>query len=273
METYKDDPCTIFYPKKNAYESVDETQANLIAKMHKAIAIIQFKMESRNIARHPEFHMESRNLLHKIDYEKGTIEVDGKVYPLIDKNFPTVDPEHPYQLTAQEQKVLDQLTASFTSSQRLKRHIDCLLEHGSLYLVCNSNLLVHGSIPLNEDGSFREIEIEGRMYKGKAMFDKVTATYGRFTAEQAGGQVAVAEAHLAVIRHGTVDAEGLKTFSDRLSSVSCILAALLERDGGAHYVGPLGVLEADVLRLLALEGRVEGICADARSPLGLPERS
>ena len=175
METYKDDPCTIFYPKKNAYESVDEAQANLIAKMHKAIAIIQFKMESRNIGRHPEFHMDSRNLLHKIDYQKGTIEVDGKTYEMIDTCFPTIDPAHPYQMTPQEQKVLDQLTNSFITSQRLKRHIDCLLEHGSLYLVCNSNLLVHGSIPLNEDGSFREMEIEGRMYKGKALIDKVEA--------------------------------------------------------------------------------------------------
>jgi fructose-1,6-bisphosphatase-3 len=166
LEVYKDDPCKIFYPKKNAYESLDDAQASLIAKMHKAISIIQFKMESRNIARHPEFHMESRNLLHKIDFEKGTIEVDGKTYEMLDRNFPTIDPAHPYQLTAQEQRVVDQLTTSFTTSQRLARHIDCLLEHGSLYLVCNNNLLIHGGVPLNEDGSFREMEIEGRMYKG-----------------------------------------------------------------------------------------------------------
>lgn len=173
METYKDDPCTIFKPKKNVYESVDPVQAELIAKMHKAIAIIQFKMESRNIARHPEFHMEDRNLLHLIDYKKGTIKLDGKEYELLDKHFPTIDPENPYILTEKEQAIIDQLTESFAKSPRLARHIDCFLSHGSLYLVQNSNLLFHGSMPLNEDGSFKEMEIQGRMYKGKALFDKV----------------------------------------------------------------------------------------------------
>ena len=175
METYKDDPCTLFIPKKNAYETLDDSQSRLIAKMHKAVAIIQFKMESRNIARHPEFGMESRNLLHRIDFEKGTVEVDGVQYEMLDMNFPTVDPAHPYQLTPQEQRIIDQLTVSFTTSQRLTRHIDCLLEHGSLYLVCNSNLLFHASVPLNEDGSFRQMEIEGKMYGGKALIDKVEA--------------------------------------------------------------------------------------------------
>ncbi len=173
MEAYKDDPCTIFLPKKNAYESLDSNQAELIAKMHKAISVIQFKMESRNIARHPEFGMESRNLLHKVDYKKGTVEVDGKEYKMLDTNFPTIDPANPYKLTDQEQNIIDRLTESFVTSPRLARHIDCFLSHGSLYLVQNSNLLFHGSMPLNEDGSFKEMEIQGRNYKGKALFDKV----------------------------------------------------------------------------------------------------
>lgn len=175
MDTYGDDPCTLFKPKKNAYETLDQTQSDLIAKMHKAIAIIQFKMERRNISRHPEFNMESRNLLHLIDYDKGTITLDGTEYQLLDTNFPTIDPKDPYRLTGREQELIDQLTESFTGSQRLARHMDCLLSHGSLYKVYNKNLLCHGSIPLNEDGSFREMEVEGRIYKGKALFDKVDA--------------------------------------------------------------------------------------------------
>lgn len=175
METYKDDPCTVFMPKKNAYESVDKTQAELIAKMHKAITVIQFKMESRNIARHPEFNMEDRNLLHLIDWEKGTIALNGKEYALLDTNFPTIDPNDPYKLTEREQAIIDHLTESFVTSPRLAKHIDCFLSHGSLYLVHNSNLMFHGSIPLNEDGTFKEMEIQGRMYKGKALLDKVDA--------------------------------------------------------------------------------------------------
>lgn len=173
MDVYKDDPCTLFKPKKNAYESVDEAQQVVITKMHKAISIIQFKMEHRNILRHPDFGMDSRNLLHLIDYKKGTIKLDGKEYKLLDSNFPTIDPDDPYKLTDKEQEIIDQLTISFQTSQRLAKHIECMLSHGALYLVHNNNLMCHGSIPLNDDGTFKEMLISGKPYKGKALFDKV----------------------------------------------------------------------------------------------------
>ncbi|MBR4660175.1 MAG: fructose-1,6-bisphosphatase [Bacteroidales bacterium] len=173
MKTYGDDPCTLFLPKKNEYERLDESQVALIAKMHKAIAIIQFKMEKRVIARNPGFGMESRNLLHLIDKEKGTITIDGKTYNLLDTNFPTIDPEHPYQLTAEEQDVIDRLTRSFETSEKLRRHMSCFLDHGSLYLVRNNNLLFHGSVPLNPDGTFKPMTIDGKQYAGRKLFDKV----------------------------------------------------------------------------------------------------
>ena len=173
MKTYGDDPCTLFLPKKNEYERLDESQVALIAKMHKAIAIIQFKMESRVIARNPGFGMESRNLLHLIDKEKGTITIDGKTYNLLDTNFPTIDPEHPYELTDEEQDVIDRLTRSFETSEKLRRHMSCFLDHGSLYLVHNNNLLFHGSVPLNPDGTFKPMNIDGKQYAGRKLFDKV----------------------------------------------------------------------------------------------------
>lgn len=173
MKTYGDDPCTLFLPKKNEYERLDESQVALIAKMHKAIAIIQFKMEKRVIARNPGFGMESRNLLHLIDKEKGTITIDGKTYNLLDTNFPTIDPEHPYQLTDEEQDVIDRLTRSFETSEKLRRHMSCFLDHGSLYLVRNNNLLFHGSVPLNPDGTFKPMTIDGKQYAGRKLFDKV----------------------------------------------------------------------------------------------------
>lgn len=173
MKTYGDDPCTLFLPKKNEYERLDESQVALIAKMHKAIAIIQFKMEKRVIARNPGFDMESRNLLHLIDKEKGTITIDGKTYNLLDTNFPTIDPEHPYQLTDEEQDVIDRLTRSFETSEKLRRHMSCFLDHGSLYLVRNNNLLFHGSVPLNPDGTFKPMTIDGKQYAGRKLFDKV----------------------------------------------------------------------------------------------------
>ena len=172
MDTYRDDPCTIFHPKKNEYERVDESQIALISKMHKAISIIQFKMEHRVIERNPEFGMQDRDLLHQIDYGRGTVTVDGVEYKLLDANFPTIDPADPYALTPGEQDVIDRLTRSFETSEKLRRHIGCFLNHGSLYLVRNSNLLFHGAVPLNPDGTFKSMKIHGKEYSGKALFDK-----------------------------------------------------------------------------------------------------
>lgn len=173
METYADDPCTLFCPKKNEYEQLPESQLALIAKMHKAIAIIQFKQEKLVIDRNPEFGMEDRNVLHLIDFKKGTIHLGGKDYPLKDTHFPTIDPDNPYALTPAELEVLEGVTRSFETSEKLRRHIKCFLEHGSLYLVRNSNLMFHGSVPMNPDGSFKEMMIQGKPYSGRKLFDKV----------------------------------------------------------------------------------------------------
>ncbi len=173
MEAYKDDPCTIFYPKNSDEGIVDPKQLNLCAKMHKAITIMQFKLEHQIIERRKEFCMEDRNLLHLIDFEKGTVRIDGKDYELRDKLFPTVDPKDPYRLTPEEATIIEQLTRSFTSSARLARHMDCIYSHGAMYLVRNNNLLYHGSVPLNEDGSFKSLTINGKAYAGKELFDRV----------------------------------------------------------------------------------------------------
>ena len=173
METYADDPCTLFRPKKNEYEELPESQLALIAKLHKAIAVIQFKQEKLVIDRNPEFGMEDRNVLHLIDFKKGTIHLGGKDYPLKDCNFPTINPDDPYAFTPAEQDILEGVTRSFETSEKLRRHIRCFLEHGSLYLVRNSNLLFHGSVPMNPDGTFKEMIIQGKPYSGKKLFDKV----------------------------------------------------------------------------------------------------
>ena len=173
METYADDPCALFGPVKSDDTPADMPPTRLMSQMHKAIAVIQFKLEAAVIARHPEFRMESRNLLDKMDLTRGVISIGGKEYRLLDTNFPTVDPSDPYRLTPAEQNVIDRLVHSFTSSQTLARHMECLFSHGSLYLVHNNNLLYHGSVPLNEDGTLASMEIQGVEYKGKELFDTI----------------------------------------------------------------------------------------------------
>ena len=173
IETYADDPCEAFRPRKNEYETLPESQLALIAKMHKAIAIIQFKQEKQVIDRNPEFGMQDRNLLHLIDFKKGTIRLNGKDYELVDKHFPTIDPDDPYRFTPEEQEILEGITRSFETSDKLRRHIKCFLDHGSAYLVRNNNLMFHGSMPMNPDGTFKEMMIQGKPYSGKKLFDKV----------------------------------------------------------------------------------------------------
>ena len=173
MDVYGDDPCTIFKPKGSEAESLTPKQSRLIAQMHKAITIIQFKLEHEIIKRRKEFGMQDRDLLHLIDYQKGTITLDGKEYPLRDTDFQTIDPKNPYALTAEEKTVIEKLTHNFETSAHLAKHMQLLYSHGALYLVRNSNLLYHGSVPLNEDGTFRSMLIQGKEYAGKALFDKV----------------------------------------------------------------------------------------------------
>lgn len=173
MDAYGDDPCTIFRPKGADAEGLNPKQTRLVAQMHKAITIMQFKLEYEIISRRPEFGMDDRNLLHLIDYKKGVIVLDGKEYPLRDDDFQTIDPENPYKLTPEEERVINRLTNNFVSSAHLAKHMQLLYSHGALYLVRNSNLLFHGSVPLNEDGSFKTLNIQGKDYAGKALFDKI----------------------------------------------------------------------------------------------------
>lgn len=173
MDMYGNDPCTIFRPKHNEDEPVNPKQIKLIAQMHKAITIIQFKLEAAIIARRKEFEMEDRRLLHHINFETGTITLNGKEYPLKDRNLQTIHPDRPYELTLEEKELIDKLTHSFSTSLRLAKHMQCLYSHGALYLVRNSNLLYHGSVPLNEDGTFKSFKIQGEEYYGKALFDKI----------------------------------------------------------------------------------------------------
>jgi len=173
MDVYGDDPCTIFRPKGVDAEGLNPKHARLVAQMHKAITMIQFKLEYQIIKRRPEFEMEDRNLLHLINKEKGTITLNGKEYPLRDRDLQTLDPENPYALTPEEKVVVEKLTHSFEISAAMARHMQLLYSHGALYLVRNSNLLYHGSVPLNEDGTFKSLMIQGKEYAGKALFDKI----------------------------------------------------------------------------------------------------
>ena len=145
-------------------------------KMHKAISIIQFKLEGQLIRRHKEFHMENRCLLHRINLEKGTITLpDGKEYSLLDTKFPTIDWKKPYELTSGEKDVMERLEAAFRNCEKLQKHMRLLLDKGGLYKTFNGNLLFHGCIPLNEDGSLKEVQIYGKTYKGKELYDVLEA--------------------------------------------------------------------------------------------------
>ena len=174
MEVYGDDPCTLFLPQtKFADNGMDEKTEHLVAQMHKAMTILQFKLEGEIIRRRPEFGMDDRLLLNHLDLRQGTVEVEGKAYPLADTHFPTVDPADPYRLTEGEQELIEKISHSFECSEKLKKHMRCFFRHGSMYQVCNSNLLFHASIPMNADGSFKQVRILDREYAGKALLDKV----------------------------------------------------------------------------------------------------
>lgn len=172
METYADDPCAQF-TIRSRHGSEMNTQTVLAMKMHKAITIIQFKLEGQLIAKHPEYNMNNRRLLDKIDADKGTVTIDGKEYPMLDRYFPTIDFNNPYELTSEEQSVIAKLCNSFVNCSKLKSHINLLLQKGSLYKVCNNNLLFHGCIPMNEDGSFRNINLFGEDLCGKELYDEL----------------------------------------------------------------------------------------------------
>lgn len=174
MEQYTDDPCTIYMPR------VDEERTNftdkdirLIAQMHKAVSVIEFKLSGQIAMQHPEWNMHDRCLMEFIDKEKGTIKIDGKEYEMKDKLWPTLDTDNPYALTPEEQDVMERLRHSFMRSERLQSHVNCLLMRGGMYAIYNSNLMFHAAVPINEDGSMREVIFDGTPVKGKELMKKV----------------------------------------------------------------------------------------------------
>ncbi len=175
MEAYGDDPCTEFLPKTDAGSgAIDEKTRQLIAKEHKAIAILQFKLEGQLYNRHPEWKMKDRAMLERINYEKGTIDIDGKEYKLSSCNFPTVDPKNPNKLTKEETILVEKLHHSFEVSEKLHKHIKLMLSHGCMYSIWNNNLLFHASIPLCEDGSMKDVEIyPGHIVSGQQLMTDV----------------------------------------------------------------------------------------------------
>lgn len=173
MQTYGDDPCTIWQTKDFENNPRLTRSANLMAKMHKAMSIIQFKLEGQTILRHPEYHMDDRLLLDKINLADGTITVEGKTYPLTDSHLPTVNPDDPYALSLEEEELMTQLARSFRKSEKLQKHLRMLYRHGSLFLVRNGFLLYHAAVPLNADGSFTEVEVLGVKAKGRALMQRI----------------------------------------------------------------------------------------------------
>ncbi|EAC2498378.1 fructose-bisphosphatase class III [Listeria monocytogenes] len=171
-EVYKDDPCKYFQPKNEDNTDYSNAEITQIARMHKAISIIQFKLEGEIINRRKEFNMEHRLLLQFIDYKKGTIQLKGKTYQLLDTHFPTIDPENPYTLTDGEKDLIEKITASFKNCRRLQKHVQFLYSKGSMFLTYNGNLLYHGCIPLHDDGTFMEMKLRGEKYAGRALLEQ-----------------------------------------------------------------------------------------------------
>ncbi len=169
LETYRKDDCKAFGIRTG--DGYDSRDMALDMKMHKAITVIQLKLEGQLIKRNPELGMQDRLLLDKIDREKGTIILDGKEYQLKDCNLPTVDPADPYELTPAEYVVIGKLKQAFLHSEKLQRHVRFLFTKGGLYKVHNGNLLYHGCVPLNEDGSFKKVNLFGKEYAGRALYD------------------------------------------------------------------------------------------------------
>lgn len=175
MEHYGDDPCEEFMPKTNGGSAdIDDKTRRLTAQMHKAITVLQFKMEAAVIKRHPEWNMQDRLLLGQIDHNKGVCIIGNKEYKMKSCHFPTVNPEAPYALTPEEQTLIDRLRHSFTVNEKLHKHIRLMLGHGSLYNIINDNLLFHASVPLNADGSLKEVELyNGMKFSGRELMNRI----------------------------------------------------------------------------------------------------
>ncbi len=174
MEQYADDPCEIYQPRVDEERTnFTEKDVRLIAQMHKAISVIEFKLSGQIAMQHPEWNMMDRCLMEGINKEKGVIVIEGKEYEMKDKLWPTLDPANPYALTPEEQDVIDRLRHSFMRSERLQTHVNCLLMRGGMYMIYNSNLMFHAAVPINEDGSMREVVFDGVPVKGKELLKKV----------------------------------------------------------------------------------------------------
>ena len=174
MEQYADDPCEIYQPRVDEERTnFNEKDVRLIAQMHKAISVIEFKLSGQIAMKHPEWNMMDRCLMEFIDKERGVITIDGKEYELGDKLWPTLDPANPYALTPEEQDVVDRLRHSFMRSERLQNHVNCLLMRGGMFVIYNSNLMFHAAVPINEDGTMREVVFDGVPVKGKELMKKV----------------------------------------------------------------------------------------------------
>ncbi len=172
-DVYEDDKCEIFMPNTLDANVFDNVDVDLVAKMHKAITIIQLKLESRIIERHPEWEMDDRNIFSKVDFKNGTVTIDGKTHELKDKAFPTVDPENPLELSDEEKELMTVLENSFMHSEKLHKHMRFLFSKGSMYLAINGNLLFHGCIPMDENGDFLSVNIKNKDYSGKELLDQL----------------------------------------------------------------------------------------------------
>lgn len=173
METYGDDPCKNFKSKIQEGGYYKDKTLRMMAQMHKAISVIEFKLEGQLVNKYPEYQMKSRDVLNQIHFDRGVFEVDGTEYPLSDNSFPTIDPLDPDKLSHEEEDLMNKLQRSFMASEKLEKHIRCLYTKGSLYLVQNANLLYHASIPLNMDGTLKEVMLMGKPYKGKKLLDEL----------------------------------------------------------------------------------------------------
>lgn len=174
METYKNDECKVFRPKTDKELTTEDARHRaLLAQMHKAISVIQFKLEGQMIDRHPEWKMENRKLLGAMSPDFSTVTLKGKEYPMRDSNFPTIDPSDPFRLTEEEETLMKKLHRSFMISDKLGRHMNLMLNHGAMYNIVNSNLMFHASVPLNPDGTLKEIELMGEKMSGKKLLQAI----------------------------------------------------------------------------------------------------
>ena len=173
-QTYKNDECKLFYPKnKESSSRYSNSDKISISKIHKAISVIQFKVEGELIKRHPEYKMKDRLLLDKINFETGTVLISGKEYKMKDCDFPTVDPKNPYKLTDEEKEIIERLKSSFEHSEKLAKHANFLYSQGGMYENYNNNVLFHGCIPMTSEGEFEAVELMGKKARGKELLDNI----------------------------------------------------------------------------------------------------